>query len=869
MRKMTKMTKTIWAMAVLSVTHAVAASAGDLSCDFEKGMPADWKISSSLSASDQSSLVAELAKRGENNAVLKLGSDARVTLGDQPLLNFTLEATLDNETAKSGSSGGFEFRNGYRVSFRKPGRIELTGPNGASSMGMNRGLDAPLRLKIVVAGPVVRFFVNDIYEGQFDQLAMTPGPVALFESGEQNNIYFDDVKLASTVDPANFLSYTAEPGADQDLVFDPAKDVNLKVTLRNFSDVEQRSALGVEVTTFDNKPVVKKTMAPTTVAANGSQTSEINLGRIPEGFYRITFQPTGETLPLAVHVKGTVTSDQITLPKILMGVYWYFPGQNLPPVWWNTYLHAAANDLRQNNFNTIICSMGMPSEAIAIMGQYGIRCFTRSEGVKGKAANGEIAKGNVADLNVIGGFIGDEPHEGQEERYIKDYSRLVKEYPDKEFTTCMIGDGGMPSFTKWWDTWTPLSPNNKIIPMFRWYGIKRGLPCIERPYADGPGFTEVLRGMSKYGKPYYVILPSFGKKLGIDSFYGNPLPSEIQCMMHLAAAFQAKGQFFFTYQNNLDGEAFVNEANLLPMDGKWAAAGVVAGQIEKNADLLAELKWTGRYPFVADAPSLLEVFTLKRENDQAIYYYVINTDTRKPAEGRLFKLEPTGKLRDLFNDRDVAITKETIRISRPGDTVHPSDDCTSGMAKISLAAGEGMLLKYTVDSTGSALPRVTFPDPVAQVPEENITWLAGVAPLEMPKPGWVEAIKTKGKKWYPDFNSKDLLLYSGPDDSGQMYKKSLYAHAETRIRYDIPADAVTFAAAAGFANKSDKSSAVFRVLVDGKEKFNSGVMKLGSPVQPVVVDITGGKILELVTEDGGDGLAGDYTFWGEARLIRK
>jgi hypothetical protein len=302
-------------------------------------------------------------------------------------------------------------------------------------------------------------------------------------------------------------------------------------------------------------------MNPATVPANGTQAVEINLGKIPEGFYRITFQPTGETLPLAVHVKGTITPDQITTPKILLGVYWYFPAWNLPPVWWNTYLHAAANDLRKNHFNTIVCSLGMPSGAIDIMGQYGIRCFTRSEG----------AKGNVADPNVIGGFIGDEPHPGQEERYLKDYSRLVAKYPDKVFTTCMIGDGGMPSFTKWWDTWTPLSPNGKIIGMFRWYGIKRGLPGIERPYGDGPGFTETLRGMSKYGKPYYVILPSFGKKIGIDAFYGNPLPSEIQCMMHLATAFQAKGQFFFTYQNNLDGEAFVNEANLLPMDGKWAA----------------------------------------------------------------------------------------------------------------------------------------------------------------------------------------------------------------------------------------------------------------------------------------------------------
>ena len=111
-------------------------------------------------------------------------------------------------------------------------------------------------------------------------------------------------------------------------------------------------------------------------------------------------------------------------------------------------------------------------------------------------------------------------------------------------------------------------------------------------------------------------------------------------------------------------------------------------------------------------------------------------------------------------------------------------------------------------------------------------------------------------------------MFSGPDDQGQLYEKSLWAHAETTIKYKIPAGAKTFAAAAGFGNKDEKSSAIFRVLVDGKEEYNSGVMKLGIPVKPVVVDISGGELLELITEEAGDGLYGDYTFWGEARLLK-
>ena len=85
----------------------------------------------------------------------------------------------------------------------------------------------------------------------------------------------------------------------------------------------------------------------------------------------------------------------------------------------------------------------------------------------------------------------------------------------------------------------------------------------------------------------------------------------------------------------------------------------------------------------------------------------------------------------------------------------------------------------------------------------------------------------------------------------------------------IPPDAATFVAAAGFGDTSDKASVVFRVLVDGKDKYNSGVMKVDAPVRPVVVDIAGGKLLELVVEDGGDGIYDDFTFWGEARLIKK
>ena len=848
-------------IAVLVLSMAAQAAQGKVVVyDFERGMTDEFKLASSRGARSQYAPTAELEKN-QGNTVLELGKYALMTLGDEEVMNFSIEADVRREYDMSGSHVGFQFRNGYRAYLRKPGRIELTGPNRAKGRGFSRNLSTfkPVRFKIVVAGPVVRFFINGKYEGQFDHLEMTSGPVALYQSGLKHNVYFDNVKLNTAIDPGQFLVCEPVTGEDMALVFDPSREIDLKFKVTNHAAESQEAELGIDLATFDDKPVFNTTSAPAPIEPGASKTIQVGLARIPEGYYRLMFLPTGKTVPLAVHARGTVTDDRIAMPKILTGVYWYYFAWELPAVWWNTYMHAACNDLRKHNFNTIICAIGMPTDSIEIAKQYGVRCFVRGEG----------RQGNVANPNVIGGFIGDEPHKGQEDRYIKEYTKVIEKYPDKVWTTCMIGDGGVEGCQSWWDTWMPLSKNNKVVRMFRWYGIKRSTIGIMRRYAMLPPLEEILRDMSRDDGPYYFIMPSFGGE-GIQAYFGNPLPSQIRCMMHLAAAFEADGLFFWTYQTPFPGSVgFVDPATLLPLDGKWAAAGSTAGEILKNADLLSKCKWSGRYPFV-DGPSLLEVFQLRRQDDPATYYYVVNKDTEHPVNARLFKLDTDHTLRDLFHDRDLQITKGTVQLMRPDLTAE------GGIAHVSLMPGDGVLLKYAKPAeTGEgiaeekALPRVQYPKAVADAPADKIIWLADLEPIEMPVPGWIPALKFKGKKWYPDYNSNDLLLYSGPEDKGQLYEKSLWAHAETTIKYNIPDGAVTFAAAAGFGNKDEKSSAIFRVLVDGKEKYNSGVMELGTPVQPVVVDIAGGKVLELITEEAGDGLYGDYTFWGEARLIER
>lgn len=58
-----------------------------------------------------------------------------------------------------------------------------------------------------------------------------------------------------------------------------------------------------------------------------------------------------------------------------------------------------------------------------------------------------------------------------------------------------------------------------------------------------------------------------------------------------------------------------------------------------------------------------------------------------------------------------------------------------------------------------------------------------------------------------------------------------------------------------------KGSVVFRIVGDGRELFNSGVMRGGDAARPVQLEIRGVQTLELIAEDAGDGPSGDHADW--------
>lgn len=66
--------------------------------------------------------------------------------------------------------------------------------------------------------------------------------------------------------------------------------------------------------------------------------------------------------------------------------------------------------------------------------------------------------------------------------------------------------------------------------------------------------------------------------------------------------------------------------------------------------------------------------------------------------------------------------------------------------------------------------------------------------------------------------------------------------------------------------KLDKGSVIFKILGDGKELFNSGIMNQGDAPKPVDISLNGIYTIELIVEDGGDGISGDHANWIDAEI---
>jgi acyl-CoA thioesterase I len=115
---------------------------------------------------------------------------------------------------------------------------------------------------------------------------------------------------------------------------------------------------------------------------------------------------------------------------------------------------------------------------------------------------------------------------------------------------------------------------------------------------------------------------------------------------------------------------------------------------------------------------------------------------------------------------------------------------------------------------------------------------------------------------------------SGPDDGGAINLngvstiKGLGAHAASEVIYSLGGQYARFRADVGVDDEvGNGGSVIFRVFVDGVNRYDSGLMTGSTATRSFNIDVTGGSTLRLLVTNGGDGDAFDHADWANARLI--
>ena len=102
---------------------------------------------------------------------------------------------------------------------------------------------------------------------------------------------------------------------------------------------------------------------------------------------------------------------------------------------------------------------------------------------------------------------------------------------------------------------------------------------------------------------------------------------------------------------------------------------------------------------------------------------------------------------------------------------------------------------------------------------------------------------------------------------GTPYTKGLGVRSFSDVRFAVNGQCSTFEAQVGIDDEvGSRGSVVFRVFVDGIERYTSAVMTGASASEPVLVSIAGAAELALVVTDGGDGPSFDHADWADAHV---
>jgi len=152
-------------------------------------------------------------------------------------------------------------------------------------------------------------------------------------------------------------------------------------------------------------------------------------------------------------------------------------------------------------------------------------------------------------------------------------------------------------------------------------------------------------------------------------------------------------------------------------------------------------------------------------------------------------------------------------------------------------------------------------------PPANGVWvdsldLTKVANTRQPRPG-IAAVFVRPARGAPPPAPIPITL------GGEQYAHGLGVTSSGELWVDLGGKAKRFVSIVGIddARKTGRGSVAFEVWLDGKKKYDSGVLRAGAAPVPVSVDLTGAKRMILYVDDAGDGAADDAADWAGAAIV--
>jgi hypothetical protein len=105
--------------------------------------------------------------------------------------------------------------------------------------------------------------------------------------------------------------------------------------------------------------------------------------------------------------------------------------------------------------------------------------------------------------------------------------------------------------------------------------------------------------------------------------------------------------------------------------------------------------------------------------------------------------------------------------------------------------------------------------------------------------------------------------------AGHAYERGIGTQSRTLLAYRLKPGDRRFQSLVGVDDRAGPlGSVVFRVLVDGEDRLTTPSLTARDAPKPIDIDISGAKLLILITEFGDRGDVQDHADWVEARIIR-